>query len=522
MPVGNFNLPITGDYWTPPSDWIDISSVGNNEINILVADMYGVAFTVTTASGTYSIDWGDGVVETGRVSGTKYYHLYTLGTGTPCSLGYTTFKIRIYGASGNITRFQTQKVTTGDGPTLGKNTYRSPLLWVVFGTNGLTNFSDTFSNGSDVFSPLIQSVYMPSVLTSITTFGNAFGGLTDLKEVKGLSSTWGSVTSVQNMFSACSTIETIVLPSSWPNTITIYQNMFQNCLCLRTVNLPSSWSTAATNFDSMFAGCINIDNIKLPSSWPTGTQSLGNMFSGCRNIRELVLPSSWGTSTTTTQNMFNLCVSMIKITLPTNGFRSTHTTTNGMFDQCNSLTEIDIGSTAGSTWGGVTDTQIMFRNCQSLKKLTLPQTLGSITNATSMFDQTYNLQVINNLRYVGTATAGAGCNFTTFFRAVAGSTYVTSATFDSYISRIAINGASGDVNYISAFRLTQAGSTFTGTSPHINCSFCNMGQADLVNLFNDLPTLVNKTCNITSNPGAALLTPAERAIATGKGWTIVG
>ena len=49
-----------------------------------------------------------------------------------------------------------------------------------------------------------------------------------------------------------------------------------------------------------------------------------------------------------------------------------------------------------------------------------------------------------------------------------------------------------------------------------------LGQAALVQVFNDLPTLVGKTINITANPGAALLTAGERAIATGKGWTIIG
>lgn len=49
-----------------------------------------------------------------------------------------------------------------------------------------------------------------------------------------------------------------------------------------------------------------------------------------------------------------------------------------------------------------------------------------------------------------------------------------------------------------------------------------MGQAALVTLFGDLPTLSGKQIVITGCTGAALLTAPERAIATGKGWNIIG
>ena len=102
MSVGSFKLPISsgsgptldGSSWTRPLDWIDISSISTNEINILVGDFAGgIAFRCTLA-GTYTIDWGDGTVETLRASNTDYQHQYTIGAGTACSLGYTTFKDR--------------------------------------------------------------------------------------------------------------------------------------------------------------------------------------------------------------------------------------------------------------------------------------------------------------------------------------------------------------------------------------------------------------------------------------------
>jgi hypothetical protein len=49
-----------------------------------------------------------------------------------------------------------------------------------------------------------------------------------------------------------------------------------------------------------------------------------------------------------------------------------------------------------------------------------------------------------------------------------------------------------------------------------------LGTGSLVDVFNDLPTLTGKTINITGASGAASLTAGQRAIATGKGWTITG
>jgi hypothetical protein len=49
-----------------------------------------------------------------------------------------------------------------------------------------------------------------------------------------------------------------------------------------------------------------------------------------------------------------------------------------------------------------------------------------------------------------------------------------------------------------------------------------LSAPELVEIFNNLVTTTGQTITISGNWGASLLTPAERAIATGKGWTITG
>jgi hypothetical protein len=49
-----------------------------------------------------------------------------------------------------------------------------------------------------------------------------------------------------------------------------------------------------------------------------------------------------------------------------------------------------------------------------------------------------------------------------------------------------------------------------------------LGAVELVEIFNNLATVVGQTITISGNWGASLLTAPERAIATGKGWVLVG
>ena len=61
----------------------------------------------------------------------------------------------------------------------------------------------------------------------------------------------------------------------------------------------------------------------------------------------------------------------------------------------------------------------------------------------------------------------------------------------------------------------------------MNVSFanCQLSKNAIVEIFNNLldrTSLVSANINITGNWGASVLTPADRAIATSKNWTITG
>ena len=159
----------------------------------------------------------------------------------------------------------------------------------------------------------------------------------------------------------------------------------------------------------------------------------------------------------------------------------------------------------------------------TLQSVTLPTTQSTtLTTLSSAFINCYALSGITNQQYLGNTSTGS-----TIY--VDGTTITTGAyellSLDLYtkFSKFDASGIASIIAKLNSLRLRNNGTgQYAGTSPQINISYTSLGQAALVQVFNDLPTVTAKTINITGASGAAALTAPERAIATGKGWTITG
>jgi len=231
--------------------------------------------------------------------------------------------------------------------------------------------------------------------------------------------------------------------------------------------------------------CASLTNIKLPSSWGN-VNTVKYMFAQCSTLRHILLPSSWDIITNCQE----------------------------MFIGCNILTNIILPSSWGLVWTIVS----MFDSCTSLYNIQLPNNFGNITFVNNFINFCYPLKNNTNFRYLGSLTQQ--CNFTDTFKNC--ENIQGTVTLDSLITKLGFYGTAAIPLKLTGLRLTNTGSTFTGTSPQIDVSYTSLGQSALVDLFNDLPTLTSKTINITGCPGSSLLTAAERLIATNKGWSITG
>ena len=356
----------------------------------------------------------------------------------------------------------------------------------------------------------LSSIVLPSSASGITNLGNTFNNCQNLQSIT-LPSVIGATMGMNNTFNACRSLSEITIPSGW--TISDLGATFNGCGMLEKAILPNNAQNSFGNMANTFNGCSVLTTLVLPTSM-NGLTSLNTTFQNCISLEEITLPSSLP-ALTQINSMCNACRNLTKITLPTSA--AALTIVQNAFQNCFSLRQITLPTTTGNI-----GSFLSFANAAySITNLNLPSTQSTnLTSINGLFSQTWNLTGATNVDKLGNPSTAAtiyidGGNNT--------QTNIPSLDFYCKFSVLNLSGQSTAPTRLAALRLRNSGAgQYAGTSPQINISYTSMGQAALVQIFNDLPTLSSKTINITGCPGASLLTPAERAIATGKGWTIVG
>lgn len=360
---------------------------------------------------------------------------------------------------------------------------------------------------------LITNITFQSPMPSLTILDSAFSGCSLLSSLT-LPSTVGANISMTTAFSNCYSLESIIIPSGW--TISSMSNTFVNCFNARYIELPNNSQNGITTMSACFSNCPNLEEIVLPTSM-TACGSLSSAFSNCSKLISATLPASLN-SVTTIAGCFSGCSNLESVTLPTS--MTACNALNAIFNACVSIKSITMPSTVSAS---VTSFSQAFLGCISLETLTLPTTqTSSVTSIASMFTGCGNLTTINNLGKIGSLTATPLVSGTLVSGSGTWANRLTTLSFNCPFSTITLNASSTTQNFnkLNSLRLLNASAgQYTGTSPQINVSYCDLDITALNQLFTDLPTVVGKTINITSCTGAAGCT---RTIATLKGWTVTG
>lgn len=203
------------------------------------------------------------------------------------------------------------------------------------------------------------------------------------------------------------------------------------------------------------------------------------------------------------------------------------TSGSGMLQNCSSLVavlELDASK--------FTITESMFRGCGALVALP-PLTLASIvTNASYMFRRCEAIRVIPPITGSLRNTQGMFWDCAALILAPAIGIDPTSldSTYYNCYSLTAILGLStrwvismGTAFYqcFSLQRLTLCSDVTGWSGCNIALNHACMGHEAIVELFESLPAITaTKDITLTGNPGVSELTEEEKAIATGKGWTL--
>ena len=346
----------TSATWTRPGDWITITDAAG-ECQFLVNDIGSATFTLRTdytkpAAQNFYIDWGDGVTTTISATGqTDTAHTYTIGSGTACTLGYTTFEIRVYVDAG-ATISQCQFIQSTVNGVTQLPFAATGLLEAYFGDGiGITNYNQ----------------YFYTVLLA-TSFSGA--GFFWLKYVK-LPANSDNVTSMGETFYQCVALARVTMPTSM-STISQSNAMFYNCRVLESITFPSN-ATGMTSFSNMFNLCYNLTSVTFPTTLNSVTAA-DNAFTSCRKLNNITLPSM--TSCTNYSNAFSFCFGLKNVKFTSWTATGVAITLTTMFNQCFSLTSFIWPTTAaiGTTFlGGLTS---MFEACFSIQSVFFPEYLA--------------------------------------------------------------------------------------------------------------------------------------------------
>ena len=254
---------------------------------------------------------------------------------------------------------------------------------------------------------------------------------------------------------------------------------------------------AVTNMSYMFYSCYSLTAI--PQLDTSAVTNMSYMFYSCSSLT--AIPQLDTSLVTNMRYMFGFCYSLTAIPqLDT----SLVTNMGYMFYRCYSLTAIPQLDTSA-----VTNMFYMFADCSSLTAI--PQLDTSlVTNMGYMFYSCYSLTAIPQLN------TSAVTNMSYMFN------YCSSLTAIPQLNTSAVTNMSymfSGCYYLTAITLDN---TVTGWAGYaISLSNCSLSHAAIVAFFNSLPTITSaKAITLTGNPGVSELTDAEKAIATGKGWTL--
>jgi hypothetical protein len=379
----------------------------------------------------------------------------------------------------------------------------------------ITSYAGTFTSCNSLL-----EVSLPMNGSQITSFQQTFQNCFVLQQITLPSTPPTATLNFASAFQACNAINEVIIPNGY--LITNMANTFSFCYALQNVSLPQSLS-GCTSYSNCFQESGSIEYITLPTNCSSVT-TIGSMFQNCYSLKEVIFPTSMN-ACTSIGNLFNSCASLQRVVFPTSMSSlgtGVGTLLVNIFSGCRQLRSVVFPSNAPLT--AVTNFQGMFNGCVSLQSVTLPaSTSGNLITLVNFLTNTPSLTGITNTDFLGnpnTATTTI-VNGTT----LGDTSGIFSLDFRCKFSKLDLNGTNTTTNKnrLNSLRLRNTGTgQYTGVSPQINLSFTDLGQAALVQVFNDLPTVTARTINITSATGAAALTAGERAIATGKGWTIVG
>ena len=519
-----------------PKDWLTLPNMvdGDSKLIGLCAVYPNGNYVALSATGNYTVNWGDGTVEN-FASNIQAEHAYNYaaaaldGTNAPVGLamdGTVTRanhgrvegeKIKLYTIVGVTELKEGQECYVRD---VTQNSFK---LSATVGGVALT-FA---SAGTAALLPYKQAIIQltPQAGQTLTSLNlqkkhTALSSNTGIISINFLDLKLGGPAITSLLIGSSSTTSSgQVVNFSLLEQIAVYQTaitdagyLFYNSLALKNVSYLNSASF--TNMNYMFNNCRALQAVPLFNT--AAVTNMNYMFGYCYALQTVPLFNT--ASVTNMSYMFGYCYALQTVPL----FNTAAVTImNYMFNTCYALQSIPLFNTAS-----VTSMGSMFNNCRALRTVPLFNT-AAVTNMSYMLSNCFTLQTVPLFNTA--AVTNMSYMFSSCF------TLQTVPLFDAakvttMSSMFGSCGALKTVPALNAVAVTDMSGMFTGCCAlssikmtNIKQTFsianCSLDAAALNEIYTNLPTVTGNTITVTGNQG---VTGDNPAIATAKGWTVTG
>ena len=326
----------------------------------------------------------------------------------------------------------------------------------------------------------------------------------------------GKLNSASYMFGDCTRVKEVDLTGLDISNSNNLDGFFNGCQYLSTVKgLGTLNTSSAQSMESFFYGCSALKSVAGVESWDIGkVTSLVDMFSGCRLLESVGNLSSWDVSKVTSMSgmfrdsgisNFDFIKKWNPESLTNAGYMFYGTPVTDISALKNLLSVADTNK--------LKDISYIFRNCAYLASADFSDIdMSKIQRAYAMFDVCINLLEITGVSFFGNNGNGSVFNFPTGSKSL-------SVNKRPKLHRL-------------TFR-TDLAEGVISFNYDIDVKYDNFERSGAVEMFGTLPTITTPhKITLTGNPcitgktrdGATceVLTAEDKAIATSKGWTIVG
>lgn len=562
------------DTWVRPVEWVALPSVteGSNTFAGVLA-VFNTDFNqvtiVTTFSGSYTIDWGDGTVQSYTDATQTHTYDFTVLGNPITDRGIKTAAVTItpdVGSSITAISLREQVGLTGNraNPWLDVivdasiDVTLSSTLATLSTASILQRYREvgisTRSNRDAQFLSCSALRVVDVDFRNTTSANTIFGDCTSLQVIEWqlagsqnvsfamtTSSGWVRCRSLKLVrfknvgytgiittlgFRDCTSLEKVL--SDAP--IAINASDFLNCYNLTQLPIVSNGLVVAA---SLFSSCYSLTSRALYEAYGDPIVASGSnlslLFNFCTGLKTVRL--NIGGTISAFNNAFQNCYGLESVTLNTEG--RTITQWNSTFSGCGNLRSVE-GSV--STFQHATNTFGMFNGCTSLEVDGVPEiNYAGVTSAGSMFTGCVSLSATPTINLPVATTISSmfsGCNELVSINLTGISPFGTTnnALQNTFINCRALTV----VPAVDASRSRSTGHTvmFNGTGSIRRSLMSGMKRthsyasnmlnaAALVEIFTNLGTAeASQIITITGNPGVADLTQEDRDIAINKGWGI--